>query len=169
MIPISFKNLILPDKYPAPTEFEDAEPRPIADLDFDEAQQVYEADNLKEFSPLVSQCFDSIYNSNQSAFFGIPSGGSEKRILSEIAIFREIQNENFGKIVYVAPHSETCQVKFQNWRRRLGEDGLGLNIELLSADYSESLQDDLAKVVRADLILASAAKWDWISRRRECS
>lgn len=28
-------------------------------------------------------------------------GGSEKRILAEMAIFREIQKENFGKIVYI--------------------------------------------------------------------
>lgn len=56
--------------------------------------------------------------------------------MAELAIFKEIQNENFGKIVYISPKSELCKSIFNNWNKRLGEDGLGLNIELLSDELS---------------------------------
>lgn len=69
-------------------------------------------------------------------FLGVPSGGSEKRILAELAIAREIQKDNFGKIVYISPKKELCKSIYNNWNSRLGENGLGLNVELLSDDFS---------------------------------
>jgi len=51
VVPVSFKNLILPDKYPAPTILNtQLKPKLVAELGFDEVEQVYAADGLKEFS-----------------------------------------------------------------------------------------------------------------------
>jgi replicative superfamily II helicase len=80
--------------------------------------------------------FDQLYLSDSSVFLGVPSGGSEGRVLAELVISREIQKEDFGKIVYICPHWELCKQRFANWNTRLGTDGLGLNVELLSDDFS---------------------------------
>jgi replicative superfamily II helicase len=37
-------------------------------------------------------------------FIGVPSGGTETSTIAELAIFRELQKENFGKVVYLTPH-----------------------------------------------------------------
>ena len=90
VIPVSFKNLILPEKYAAPTQLLDMHPRLTSELDFEEAAQMYEEDGLQEFSPIQSQAFDKLYHTDASVFLGVPTGGSERRILAELAIFREV-------------------------------------------------------------------------------
>ena len=63
----------------------------MTELDFEEAEEVYTRfEEMKEFSPIQSQVFDQLYHSNDSVFLGVPQGGSESRILAELAIFREI-------------------------------------------------------------------------------
>lgn len=37
-------------------------------------------------------------------FVGVPLGGMEASTIAELAIFRELQKEDFRKIVYIAPH-----------------------------------------------------------------
>lgn len=136
MIPVSFKNLILPEKFAAPTQLLDMHGKIISDLNFEEAAQIYKNDGMREFSPIQTQAFDKVYKSDDSLFFGVPNGGTEKRTLAEIAIFREIQKENFGKIVYISPKIEFVKNLYKNWNDRLGEDGLGLDVEMLTDDYN---------------------------------
>jgi replicative superfamily II helicase len=66
----------------------------------------------------------------------VPNGGTEKRTLAEMAIFREVQKENFGKIVYISPKIEFVKNLYKNWNDRLGENGLGLDVEMLTDDYN---------------------------------
>lgn len=50
---VSFKNLILPEKYAQPTPLLDMHGKLISDLDFDEAAQIYnDIDKIQEFSPI---------------------------------------------------------------------------------------------------------------------
>ena len=101
-----------------------------------------------------------MYSSDNSVFLGVPTGGNERRILSELAIFREIQKDNFGKIVFISPKRELCLNRYVNWKRRLGDDGLGLNVELLSNDFTGQIQNDLQALARGDLIITTPEKWD---------
>lgn len=87
---VSFKDLILPDKFPAPSQLLEQEPRRIEDLDFEEGQKVYSDDRMREFSPIQSQCFGLLYTTDKSAFLGVPAGGTERRILAELAVLREV-------------------------------------------------------------------------------
>jgi hypothetical protein len=53
VIPVSFRNLILPEKYAPPTQLMDMHQKLISDLDFEEAAQIYQKiDGLHEFSPV---------------------------------------------------------------------------------------------------------------------
>ena len=126
---------------------------------------MYDEDGITEFSQIQSQAFEELYHSDASVFLGVPSGGSERRGLAELAILREVQKENFGKIVYISPKSELCSEIYSNWNKRLGEDGLGLNLELLSDNLSGQISTELAALSRADLIICTAEKWDIISRK----
>ena len=166
VIPVSFKNLILPEKYAPPTQLLDMHQKLVQDLDFEEATQIYEeVDEMKEFSPIQTQVFDKLYHTDSSVLVGAPTGGSERRVLAELAIFREIQRENFGKIVYISPKMELCKNLFKNWSERLGEDGLGLNVELLRNEFAGQIQNDLQALARADIIICTPEKWDFVSRK----
>ena len=144
MIPVSFKNLILPEKFPAPTKLFDLHPRLVSEMAFEEAEELFtKTDRFTEFSSIQSQSFDKLYTTDESVFIGAPSGGSERRILAELALLREIQKDNFGKIVYLSAKEELCRLRYDNWNRRLGEKGLGLSVEMLSSDFSGQQQADL--------------------------
>lgn len=170
VIPVSFKNLILPDKYAAPSKLLDMQQKLVKELDFEEAEQIYtNLDGMTEFSPIQSQAFEKLYHSDAGVFLGVPSGGSESRTLAELAIFREIQKEAFGKVVYICPSFQHCQTLYENWQRRLssGEDGegLGLNIELLSDEAPGSVQQDLQQIGSADVVISTVEKWECLTRR----
>jgi replicative superfamily II helicase len=92
---------------------------------------------VKEFSPIQTQAFEMLYHTDNHVFLGVPCGGSEKRILAELAVFREIQKENFGKIVFMTPKKERCRSVHESWKLRLGEEGMGLCVELLLNDDPE--------------------------------
>jgi len=49
-LPISFKHLILPDKFPAPTPIENMQPKVIKNLKFEEVEKMYLKDGIKQFS-----------------------------------------------------------------------------------------------------------------------
>lgn len=70
-----------------------------------------------------------MYLSDESVFIGAPSG-SGLLTCAELAIFRELQSEDGGKILYIAPNSLTCDAVFANWQGRLMKE-LGLQIALI--------------------------------------
>jgi len=61
---------------------------------------------------------------------GAPDG-QERLTCAELAIFREIQKEELGKIVYIAPSEGLTQTVFTNWKHRMGNK-IGLNVEQLT-------------------------------------
>ena len=56
-LPISFKHLILPDKFPAPTALESMYPKALKDLDFPEVESMFRMDGIGEFNSIQSQVF----------------------------------------------------------------------------------------------------------------
>ena len=81
---------------------------------------------------------------------------------AELAIFRELQSEDGGKILYIAPNSLLCEAVYANWQKRLmGE--LGLQIAMI--DPAHSFAQQANQMQQADIIIATPACWDTISRR----
>ena len=52
---------------------------------------------------------------DESVFVG---ASSDLTICAELAILREIQQETFEKIVYIAPDDGLCKIKLKHWRER---------------------------------------------------
>ena len=94
---------------------------------------------MEEFSPVQTQVFDKLYHSDKSLLICTPGGGSERRIHAELAILREVQKEDFGKIVFISPKASSCKLMFENWNKRLGENGLGLVIAMLEDGEYENV------------------------------
>jgi pre-mRNA-splicing helicase BRR2 len=77
-------------------------------------------------------------------------------------MFRELQSEDGGKILYIAPNELLCRSIFANWKRRLQHE-LGLNIAML--DASQNFAQQSQAIQAADIIMATTAVWETVSRR----
>lgn len=55
VLPISFRHLILPEKYPPPTELLDLQPLPLSALNNKLFQSVFEKKNISVFNPIQTQ------------------------------------------------------------------------------------------------------------------
>jgi hypothetical protein len=54
---------------------------------------------------------------------------------AELAIFRELQSEDGGKVLYLGPNQLYCQTVYSDWNLRLGKE-LGLNVYLVDASLT---------------------------------
>ena len=85
----------------------------VRELNFKEAEQLYmNHDGINEFNAIVTQAFNKLYQSDESVFIGAPAGSGLMNC-AELAIFREIQKEDFGKIVYIAPIESVCKLRYK--------------------------------------------------------
>nr|WCZ58359.1 U5 small nuclear ribonucleoprotein 200 kDa helicase [Paratrimastix eleionoma] len=166
-LPISFRHLILPAKYPPHTELLDLQPLPVTALDNPSFEALYKEPSpvsFKIFNPIQTQVFTTLYKSDDNVFVGAPNG-SGKTICAEFSILRALTNppeayDGKNRIVYVAPHPAICKERYQDWKQRFGEI-LGLDVEELTGEASA----DLRILDRADIVITTPEKWDILSRR----
>lgn len=168
VLPVSFKNLILPDKFPPPTEKEDINPVDIKSLEWNIAISYFES-KFDEFNTIQSQVFKAFYETDESVFLGAPTS-SGKTACAELAILKQFRNStltedlndiSFGKIVYIAHHQAIVNVTYNDWVRSFRD--IFEDVEI--AKLTGILQTDLKLLAQSNIILATANQWDVISRR----
>uniref|UniRef100_A0A914ZLT1 U5 small nuclear ribonucleoprotein 200 kDa helicase n=1 Tax=Parascaris univalens TaxID=6257 RepID=A0A914ZLT1_PARUN len=159
VLPISFRHLILPEKYPPPTELLDLQPLPLSALNNRQFESVFEQKNITVFNPIQTQVFRTVYEGNENVFIGAPHG-SGKTVCAEFAILRHFDNKPDAKAVYVTPMEDMAEKVFADWQERIG-NALNKTVVLLTGEPST----DLKLLQRGKLIVASPEKWDNVSRR----
>jgi len=102
-----------------------------------------------------------VYQSDESVFIGAPSG-SGHLTCAELAIFRELQSEDGGKVLYIAANTLTCEAVLANWRDRLMKE---LGLEITTIDPAQSFPEQAAAMQKADIILSTPSVWETVSRR----
>lgn len=161
--PISFKHLILPEKYPPHTELLDLQSLPVTALRNREFEEIY-SQTLSKFNPIQTQTFNTLYTLDDNVFVGAPTG-SGKTICAEFAMMRQWNKKPVkgvrGRIVYIAPHQEVVDARRQEWHAKFGDVQGGKTILSLTGETSA----DLKILERGDVILATPGQWDVISRR----
>jgi hypothetical protein len=98
VMPISFRHLILPEKFPPPTELLDLQPLPITELGNEKYIKFY-ASQFDVFNPIQTQVFNPIYKSDGNVLLAAPTG-SGKTVCAELAIFR-MMTSGGERCVYV--------------------------------------------------------------------
>eukprot|EP00730_Choanoeca_flexa_P002247 TRINITY_DN10972_c0_g1_i1.p1 TRINITY_DN10972_c0_g1~~TRINITY_DN10972_c0_g1_i1.p1 ORF type:complete len:1796 (+),score=582.18 TRINITY_DN10972_c0_g1_i1:116-5389(+) len=157
-LPVSFRHLILPEKFPAHTELLDLQPLPVVELKNQTLERLY-AQRFKYFNPIQTQVFNALYRSDDSVFVGAPTG-SGKTVCAELVLARAFGQNPDTKAVYVASMQAVCDQTAVAWRKLFGEH-LGKMVVTLTGDSSS----DLKLVAKGDLIIATAEQWDVVSRR----
>ncbi|KAG0308854.1 DEIH-box ATPase [Dissophora globulifera] len=162
--PISFKHLILPEKYPPHTELLDLQPLPVTALRNREFEEIY-SQTINKFNPIQTQVFNTVYTLDDNVFVGAPTG-SGKTICAEFAMMRQwnkkpVKGAPKGRIVYIEPHQEVIDARKKEWHAKFGDVQGGKTIVALTGETSA----DLKLLERGDVILATPTQWDVISRR----
>ncbi|XP_014208524.1 putative U5 small nuclear ribonucleoprotein 200 kDa helicase [Copidosoma floridanum] len=157
-MPVSFRHLILPEKNLPPTELLDLQPLPISALRNSVFENLY-IDKFPQFNPIQTQVFNAVYNSDDNVFIGAPSG-SGKTTIAEFAILRLISQNMEGRCVYVVGKEPLAEVIYNDWALKFGKI-LGRKVVLLTGETGT----DLKLLAKGEIIVATADKWDVLSRR----
>jgi len=164
LLPISFRHLILPEKYPPHTELLDLQPLPVSALENPAFEALYES-QLDHFNAIQTQVFNALYTRDDNVLLGAPTS-SGKTICAEFAILKLFNDQNAGKkgprvrCVYVAPMQALVTERYEDWQRKFGEN-LGKKVVELTGDTTQ----DLKLIEQGEIILSTPERWDIISRR----
>ncbi|KAJ6672242.1 DEXH-BOX ATP-DEPENDENT RNA HELICASE DEXH12-LIKE [Salix viminalis] len=159
VLPISFKHLILPEKYPPPTELLDLQPLPVTALRNPSYEALYQ--DFKHFNPVQTQVFTALYNTDDNVLVAAPTA-SGKTTCAELAILRNHQKEpECGmRVVYIAPLEAIAKERYRDWERKFGQ-GLGMRVVKLTGETAT----DLKLLERGQMIISTPERWDALSRR----
>ena len=154
-LPVSFRHLILPEKYPPHTELLDLQPLPVSALG---SHAALYASAFSHFNPIQTQTFHTLFNSDDNVLVGAPTG-SGKTICAEFAILRMLQQTPGGRAVLVTPLQPLAEQATKEWRAKFGP--LGATVELLTGETAT----DLKLLERATIVVTTPQRWDMLSRR----
>ncbi|XP_044135180.1 U5 small nuclear ribonucleoprotein 200 kDa helicase [Bufo gargarizans] len=157
-LPVSFRHLILPEKYPPPTELLDLQPLPVSALRNSAFESLYQ-DKFPFFNPIQTQVFNTVYNSDDNVFVGAPTG-SGKTICAEFAILRMLLQNSESRCVYITPMEALAEQVFMDWFEKF-QDRLYKKVVLLTGETST----DLKLLGKGNIIISTPEKWDILSRR----
>ena len=155
---VSFDRLVLPEKFPAHTPLLDLQAVPVSALKRQDFKGLYPG--WQSFNKIQTQVFSSLFSTNDNVFIGAPTG-TGKTICAEFAILRHWASQAQGRAVYIAPFQELIDQRLADWKERLGKVAGGKQILKLTGETTA----DLKILERGDLILATPAQWDVLSRQ----
>ena len=155
---VPFHKLILPEKFPPPTELLELQPLPVSTLKVASYVDLYPG--WKQFNRIQTQTFNSLYKGDQNVFVGAPTG-SGKTVCAEFALLRHWTQDDARRAVYIAPFQELVDARLQDWQKRLAHLNGGKEIVKLTGDTAT----DLKIPENGDLILATPTQWDVLSRQ----
>ncbi|KEH28731.1 U5 small nuclear ribonucleoprotein 200 kDa helicase [Medicago truncatula] len=159
VLPVSFRHIILPEKYPPPTELLDLQPLPVTALQSPSYETLYQ--DFKHFNPIQTQVFTALYNSDDNALVAAPTG-SGKTICAEFAILRNHKkgSDSVMRVVYVAPIEALAKERYRDWEKKFG-GGLKFAVVELTGETTT----DLKLLEKGQIIISTPEKWDALSRR----
>ncbi|KAG6857079.1 hypothetical protein H0H87_009640 [Tephrocybe sp. NHM501043] len=158
-LPISFKHLILPEKFPPPTPLLDLQALPLSALHNKEFEEIY-ASTIETFNKIQTQVFQALYTSDENVFIGAPTG-SGKTICAEFALLRLWSKREQPRAVCIEPYQEMVDQRVTEWRAKFSKLQGGKEIVSFTGETSA----DLRLLEKGDVIVCTPSQWDVISRR----
>ncbi|UZJ56862.1 hypothetical protein CBS101457_006182 [Exobasidium rhododendri] len=160
-LPISFKNLILPEKFPPHTPLLDLQPRPISALQDVETQKLY-VNQFSTFNKIQTQAFHALHATDESAFIAAPTG-SGKTVCAELALLRfwAKEDDELSRAVYLVPFTVMVAPLVEAWKAKFASFKGGKEIASLTGESSV----DLRILDTSDVVVATPDQWDVLSRR----
>ncbi|KAK3396484.1 Sec63 Brl domain-containing protein [Sordaria brevicollis] len=157
-LPVSFRKLILPERFPPHTELLDLQPLPVNALKAKDYSALYP--DWQQFNKVQTQTFKSLYETDNNVLICSPTG-SGKTVCAEFALLRHWAKKEHGRAVYIAPFQELVDLRFADWQKRFANLRGGKDIVKLTGETTT----DLRLLEQGDLIMATPLQWDVLSRQ----
>lgn len=148
-LPISFKHLILPEKFPPPTPLLDLQALPLSALHSKEFENLYSS-TIQTFNKIQTQVFQALYTSDENVFIGAPTG-SGKTICAEFALLRLWSKRDQQRAVCIEPYQEMVDQRVAEWHRKFSKVQGGKEIVSLTGETSA----DLRLLEKGDVIVCT--------------
>jgi len=158
MIPISFRDISLPQKFPPHTELLDLQPLPLSALHSPDFETLYHG--MSHFNSIQTQAFTALYDTDDSVLICAPPG-SGKAVCAEFAILRLFRMQGRARVVYVHIKEAVVQQRYRDWSARFGSEPLNKTVSELTGDAAL----DLKLLEKSDIIVSTVERWDVLSRR----
>ena len=158
VLPVSFRHILLPSKFPPPSELLDLQPLPVSGLRNKEVEALF-GSKFRHFNPIQTQVFNTLYESDDNALVCAPTG-SGKTVCAEFAMIRLFTQDSSSKCIYVAPKQDICDVRYAEWSK-LFEEIMNLTVVKLVGDTNK----DLKLLEQGSIVMCTGEQWDVLSRR----
>lgn len=155
--PISLSTMILPAKFPPPTELLDLQPLLPSALGEPAFTKMF---SHKEFNPVQTQTFHELFKTNKNSLVCAASN-SGKTVCAAFAIMHMLTADANGKCVYVCP---TDVIVDNVYRQIVNMFGKLLPTDSMCKLTGETAPD-LQRLASGKIVLASVRQWDILSRR----
>jgi pre-mRNA-splicing helicase BRR2 len=172
IIPISFKHLILPEKFPLPTPVLDLKPVTTSLITDKRVREFLEDDGITTFNSLQTQAYHAVYEMDTNVLICAPSGAGKQTCL-DLSLLRYLttfynaeEREATGqslarKALYVCPHQDWCISLCRDWAPKLSVLFPGMTVVLLTGDTLA----DYEAMKHADVVVATPENWNLISTK----
>jgi pre-mRNA-splicing helicase BRR2 len=157
VLPVSFSNMILPAKFPPPTELLDLQPLLPSALGEPALTKFF---SYREFNPIQTQTFHELFKTDKNCLVCAASG-SGKTVCAEFAILRMLTSNAEGKCVYVAPTGDIADPIYERWLKVFGSLLPKGSVARLTGETAP----DLKLLASAKITVCSCDQWDMLSRR----
>ena len=154
-LPISLQLLRRPEPFPAHTALLDLQPLPVSALHNAAFEQLYP---FEHFNKIQTQVFQALFTTDDNVFIGAPAG-SGKTICAEFALLRLWSKRDPPRAVCIEPYQEMVDMRVAEWSGKFAS----LNKEIVGLTGESTA--DLALLRKADVVVATPAQWDLLSRR----
>ncbi len=105
-LPISFKHIFLPARFPLPTKLLDIQKLAVSELNSKEAEEMFTGTlGIHHFNAIQTQTFNALYKWKDSNVFIGAAVGAGKSVCGDLAILAELQKESSRKVLYICPNS----------------------------------------------------------------
>jgi pre-mRNA-splicing helicase BRR2 len=155
-LPISFKHLILPEKFPPVTPLLDLQALPLSALHNKEFEAIYSS-SIQTFNKIQTQVFQALYTSDENVFSGAPTG-SGKTICAEFALLRLWSKREQPRAVCIEPYQEMVDQRVKEWRDKFAQVQGGKEIVSLTGETSA----DLRLLEKGDVIICTPTQASFV-------
>mmetsp|Transcript_200 Transcript_200/g.509 ORF Transcript_200/g.509 Transcript_200/m.509 type:complete len:2147 (-) Transcript_200:47-6487(-) len=157
VLPISFNKMILPAKFPPPTELLDLQPLLPSAIGEPALSKLFK---YNEFNPIQTQTFHELFKTDKNCLVCSPSG-SGKTTCAEFAILRMLTTTANGKCVYVAPSLDIANPIYRSWKKRFG----ALIGSSMIVHLTGEIMSDLKLLDSSRIVVSTISYWDALTRR----
>lgn len=183
-LPVSFRQLILPQKNSPPTELLDLQPLYAVNTVSSHFCEKASKQTLREimkslssgpspwefekFNPIQTQVIPKLYEGNNNLLIASPPG-SGKGVILDLALLDFLRKQkqpsndiNDHLCVFVTPKESTCSERYDDWNAKFGlQSYWGQSVVKLTGDPTA----DLKLLAIANILICTPKQWDVLSRR----